>query len=711
MTDPPEIEGLIYQSPCDLFEGTICPTGNPTLDWPLNPQLPDYTDSFAYRASLASDPFNTNASVVRVNISPPPFDWPSVCISGQNANQSGVVATSSNATTLPTGGGIRVMNMNITVPLDAESNPIPVDILSMSYLNLLAFNTNNNQTESPSEACFELWVDGERVPAYTDSITGADEYLFCPYRSNTDQPYVTGDTCGGWSFIDLDTLESTVSTTTGDIFIRLVWEDNAPGNDLVAWQDGRVYLQADTSWPNSDWNAFGACCVDNSGVNYCLNVNGTATQTAAAICVLQGGVFLGVGTECGLSEVGNGQIQNYCSPTIPVSLGACCIPGGLVPGECLCAVTTEPVCIDSGGLFFEYTQASPLGYNKLCFAQTCNTDVTSPGVCNNNATAEGACCYETALGIQVCDVLTYDNCQLLPNSYYAGDAVPCLDYICNDPSNILGACCASSGGCIPNRTRAFCESLPAATYLGEGSNCSDCIAENAIGRCCVGRYYCMDGMNYLDCLAVEGTFTQGTSCAVDCFIGTCCVDGNCFDDIDEADCNVLGAGATWLGPDTNTNGSTAAYCDAQPCVEAVPDIGLCCVEQVCYMVTQSECQVDLGGYFPDIAGLSCESGFCLQGGCCLGQFPVITDRAGCEAITDPLNPGFFSYGLYPDDPNFTSCTGCPWDINDDGATDVDDLITLLGLFGSNGGQGDINYDGIVDVQDLLDILANWAVGC
>ena len=121
----------------------------------------------------------------------------------------------------------------------------------MSYLNLLAFNTNNNQTQSPSEACFELWVDGERVPAYTDSITGADEYLFCPYRSNTDQPYVPlgDDTCGGWSFIDLDTLESTVSTTTGDIFIRLVWEATIRGR-LVAWQDGRVYLQADTSWPN-----------------------------------------------------------------------------------------------------------------------------------------------------------------------------------------------------------------------------------------------------------------------------------------------------------------------------------------------------------------------------------------------------------------------------------------------------------------------------
>ena len=43
-------------------------------------------------------------------------------------------------------------------------------------------------------------------------------------------------------------------------------------------------------------------------MNYCRIVNGTATQTAAANCVLQGGVFLGVGTECGLSEVGNGQI-------------------------------------------------------------------------------------------------------------------------------------------------------------------------------------------------------------------------------------------------------------------------------------------------------------------------------------------------------------------------------------------------------------------
>ncbi|MDG2095774.1 MAG: GC-type dockerin domain-anchored protein [Phycisphaerales bacterium] len=707
----PTNDRLIYQSPCDLFEGTICPTGNPMLDWPLNPQLPDYTDSFAYQASLASDPFNTNGSVVRVKVSPPPYNWPSVCISGQNANQSGVVATSGNATSLPTGGDIRVMNMNITVPLDANSDPIPVDILSMSYLNLRAFNFNTSLAVEPSDACFELWVDGERVVNYQDQVTGADVYLFCPYDSNSGQPYVNGDTCGGWSFIEPSTLESRVSTTTGDIFLRLVWEGNDPADDLAAWQDGRVYLQADTSWPNSDWNASGACCVDDLTVNYCLIVNGNATQTAAANCVEQGGVFLGVGTECGSSEVGNGEIQNYCSPSIPVSLGACCIPGGLVPGECLCAVTTEPACIDNGGLFFEYTQDSPLGYDKLCFAQTCNTNVTSPGVCNNNATAEGACCYEVALGTQVCDILTYENCQLLPNSYYAGDAVPCLDYICNDPLIDTGACCLANGFCIPNRTREFCDLNSTATYLGEGSECSDCVAATAIGRCCVGRYYCMDGMDYLDCLAIEGTFTQSTSCTDDCFIGSCCVDGNCFDDIDEPACTVLGAGATWLGPNTNTNGSTAAYCDTQPCIEIVPDIGLCCVEQVCYMVTQSECEVDLGGYFPNIAGLSCESGFCLQGGCCLGQFPVITDRAGCEAITDPLNPSIFLYGLYPDDVNFTSCTGCPWDIDGDGTADVDDLITLLGLFGSNGGQGDINYDGVVDVQDLLEILANWATGC
>ena len=713
----PSKDRLIYQSPCDLFEGTICPVGNPMLDWPLNPQLPDYTDSFGYRARLQGST-NTNASLVRVQVSPPPYDWPSVCISGQNCNESGAVSANNNITGFPAGSF--VMNMNITVPLDGNSNPIPVDILSMSFLNLYAVESvgNDNATDlpSPTLAGFELWVDGNRVENYTNQLTGNVVYLFSPFRVPADplQPYVGTESCGGWSFIDPDTLEPRLSTTTGDIFLRLVWEGGVPPGDY-SWRDGRVYLQLDSDWPTSEWNAPGACCVPVAGANYCVIVNGSAVQTAAAECVLQGGVFLGPGTECGLTDVGNGQLQNYCSPNFPVSLGACCIPGALVAGECECAVTTQPQCELNNGLFFEYTQDAPLGYNKLCFPQTCNTNITSPGVCNNNATEEGACCYELALNVQACDVMTYSACMLLPNSYYAGDAVPCLDYICidNNPPPTEGACCLIASGACFLRSRQECEDVPgfpdSIRFLGEGSDCSECIPPGDVAKCCIGRHYCRD-MEYADCVSVEGRFERFASCATtDCFIGSCCVDGDCLDDVFEPNCLTLGG--TWIGPDANTNGTTSPYCDSQPCIEVVPTVGLCCVEQVCYMVTQIEC-LGLGGYSPNIPGLSCESGFCLQGGCCLGQFPVITDRQGCDAITDPLAPlPLFTYGLYPDDPNFTSCSGCPWDVNNDGTTDVNDLISLLGLFGSTGGQGDVNYDGIVDIQDLLDILANWAVGC
>ena len=45
--------------------------------------------------------------------------------------------------------------------------------------------------------------------------------------------------------------------------------------------------------------------------------------------------------------------------------------------------------------------------------------------------------------------------------------------------------------------------------------------------------------------------------------------------------------------------------------------------------------------------------------------------------------------------------------NEDGQINVNDLLAIIGYWGSNGPLGDVNEDGIVNVSDLLLIISNW----
>lgn len=49
----------------------------------------------------------------------------------------------------------------------------------------------------------------------------------------------------------------------------------------------------------------------------------------------------------------------------------------------------------------------------------------------------------------------------------------------------------------------------------------------------------------------------------------------------------------------------------------------------------------------------------------------------------------------------------PGDANGDGVVNVEDLLIVLGQWGTAGPEGDVNFDGIVNVEDLLMVLANW----
>ena len=50
---------------------------------------------------------------------------------------------------------------------------------------------------------------------------------------------------------------------------------------------------------------------------------------------------------------------------------------------------------------------------------------------------------------------------------------------------------------------------------------------------------------------------------------------------------------------------------------------------------------------------------------------------------------------------------CIADITGDNMVNVEDLLAIIGYWGSSGPLGDVNSDGIVDVSDLLIVVANW----
>ena len=58
------------------------------------------------------------------------------------------------------------------------------------------------------------------------------------------------------------------------------------------------------------------------------------------------------------------------------------------------------------------------------------------------------------------------------------------------------------------------------------------------------------------------------------------------------------------------------------------------------------------------------------------------------------------WGVEPSNP-------CPWDVNDTGVVDIDDLFDVLAHWGETGGACDVNADGIVDIDDVFDVLGNW----
>ena len=54
---------------------------------------------------------------------------------------------------------------------------------------------------------------------------------------------------------------------------------------------------------------------------------------------------------------------------------------------------------------------------------------------------------------------------------------------------------------------------------------------------------------------------------------------------------------------------------------------------------------------------------------------------------------------------------CEGDVNGDGAVNVNDILEVIGAYGSSDGSGDADNDGDADTNDVLTVLAAWGTDC
>ena len=216
--------------------------------------------------------------------------------------------------------------------------------------------------------------------------------------------------------------------------------------------------------------------------------------------------------------------------------------------------------------------------------------------------------------------------------------------------------------------------------------------------------------------------------SVNCTIepAACCLGTECFD-VTPGDCEALGG--VMQNPDTSCASFVCGQGEGACCVEATGacvefDVNDCyivggihmgegtlCVDTTCFPegaccltsgscigpVSSEDCTA-VGGLFQGDA-TSCATTDCPQpvGACCLD----ITEDE-CLAVAGQWE-GVDSACA---DPSMCGLA-CPEDINGDGVIDVNDLLEIVGGWGSSDPDLDIDGNGVVNTDDLLAVIAAW----
>ncbi|MDP7008299.1 MAG: hypothetical protein QGI78_01870 [Phycisphaerales bacterium] len=214
------------------------------------------------------------------------------------------------------------------------------------------------------------------------------------------------------------------------------------------------------------------------------------------------------------------------------------------------------------------------------------------------------------------------------------------------------ACCVGTE-CF-DLTPTDCEALGGLAQNPE-TTCATYVCGAGEGACCIEATGACVEFDVNTCLTVGGIHMgEGTSCAeTTCFPeGACCLhDGNCIGPISPEDC--VAVAGSFQGD--------ATTCASVSCPQP---LGACCGDDWCLDLTEDDCSAVVGTW------------------------------EGMDSHCDDTN---------------VCGAACAEDINGDGVIDVNDLLEIVGGWGSHDPDLDVDGNGVVNTDDLLAVIAAWGV--
>ena len=360
----------------------------------------------------------------------------------------------------------------------------------------------------------------------------------------------------------------------------------------------------------------GACCTQD----------GSCSELSEPDCLEYGGDYEGSNSEC----------DTYPCDEVELETGACCILSS-------CLELTEDACSNIGNYQGDGT--------------TCADELVD---CTPDP--YGACC----LSFVACTLVTEDEC-LEMDGDYQGDDTACVTDTCAPEPEQDGACCIGVA-CLFDATEIACVN-GGGVYQGNGTDCADIVCQpcdtatpdtpSAPMEACVSEVITVSAeighhdyrwqfrfpddpsWNYLPVhepsidMVMHGVgewifryrirdlgcdwspwseASSGTSVMRCAASGACCVDGECLEDVEQADC-----AGTYFG-------DWSICSDFPACADSSNPTGACCIDESCSITTLETC---FGEFYEGVtcATMPCEI---IRGACCIDGTCYRTTEENCN---------------------------------------------------------------------------------
>ncbi len=407
-------------------------------------------------------------------------------------------------------------------------------------------------------------------------------------------------------------------------------------------------------------------------------------------------------------------------------VGACCV-------DTSCSLQTQTDCVSLGG-------------NYLGNGTNCSNNPCEPVV------ATGACCFEND-----CFVGTADDC-IIPGGDYQGDDTACADIDCGGGGDPVGACCTFFF--CTETTSEICGSTDG-DYQGDNTTCEDVncpdnsdfdIRHVILGKNLISDdefSYTVDIMmsvpegHRVDAVAGTPEQSKMLTCSGDFYQNTnggptsgdinptfyefdadlewdSRVTIGCIDSTGNPhpENNLQNIGIDWSnfenGDDLSaTTNGIWFHLPNDPSGQTVDYTTSDCVQEQGVLLARLTVlgQDSEVGFSALVQGRDADDNVFQQAVETYFGYSSMEDCNGnlvadvCD-IANGTSDDVNGNGI-PDECD----DSCPGDADGNGVINVDDVLNVLGSYGSNNGDGDINGDGVCNVDDVLEVLSYFGSEC